>query len=299
MKSMDSSQVRYSIRTGFAGISKHKAMSLASIVTTTACLLLIAAVLILGLNLRASAQAFQTDNTMLAFVDETLSDSEARALQSEIEAIPYVEKVSFISREDAMNAYMEEYGEENLTSSHLSPSVFRDRYSIEVNNYGKIKQVATNVEAVVGIADIRMDEKVSEGFAAIQRVVWIIGLVLGVMLLTIAIVIMTNTIGLTMMARKEEIGVMKMMGAYNGFIRFPIMVEGCIIGTAGAIISFTIASIVYLIVAKAVSNSGILSIAVIEPYSSMAVLLLVVMLVLGLGVGVAGSTITMRKHLCV
>lgn len=291
------SQIAYGLRSGVASIGKHKAMSLTSVITTAACLLLISIVYLLGYNLQANAAAFQTDNTILAFVDETFSTEDAEAMQSRIEAIEFVEKATFISREEAMDTYIEEYGDDSITTSRLSPSVFRDRYSVEVNKHGEIKQVATNLEAIDGIDGIRMDEKVSEGFAAIQRVVWIVGVALGLMLFLIAVVIMTNTIGLTMLARSEEISVMRMMGAYNSFIRFPFVVEGCIVGCIGALLAYALSSAVYIFVSNMISDTGFLSIAVFVSYAKVAMPLLLLMMALGLSVGVAGSSITIRKYL--
>lgn len=201
MRLFENSQIGYGFKTGASSIGKHKAMSITSMITTAACLLLIAVVFMLGYNLQANVEEFQVDNTMLAFVDETFSEDEARALQSSIEQIDHVVSATFITREEAMNTYMAEYGEDDATTSRLSPSVFRDRYSVEVDDHGGISEIAKQVKAIDGIDDIRLDEKISDGFSAVQRVVTVVGIVLAIMLLAIAIVIMTNTINLTMLAR--------------------------------------------------------------------------------------------------
>ena len=234
---------------------------------------------------------------MLAFVDETFSEDDARALQSSIEQIDHVVSATFITREEAMNTYMAEYGEDDATTSRLSPSVFRDRYSVEVDDHGGISEIAKQVKAIDGIDDIRLDEKVSDGFSAVQRVVTVVGIVLAIMLLAIAIVIMTNTINLTMLARKDEISVMKMMGAYDGFIRFPFIVEGCVVGIIGAVIAYLFSSGVYTAVSNMMTKSGALSIVAFMPYKDIALPLAGLTLMLGLGVGIIGSVITIRKHL--
>ena len=117
------------------------------------------------------------------------------------------------------------------------------------------------------------------------------------MLLAIAVVIMTNTINLTMLARKDEIAVMKMMGAYDGFIRFPFIVEGCLVGVIGATISYLLSVVVYTAVGNLMGNSGALAIIAFMPFKEFALPLLGITLLLGLGVGIAGSIITIRKHL--
>ena len=183
MRIFENSQIGYGFKTGAASIGKHKAMSFTSMITTAACLLLISVVCMLGYNLQANVEEFQVDNTILAFVDETLSEADAQKLQPEIEAVDHVISATYISRKEAMDTYMEEYGEDDVTTSRLSPSVFRDRFSVEVDDHGGISEIAKQVKAIDGIADIRMDEKVSEGFSAVQRVVTVVGIVLAIMLL--------------------------------------------------------------------------------------------------------------------
>lgn len=171
-------------------------MSLASIITTAACLLLISAVFMLGLNIEANMAEFQVDNTMLAFVDDSYTDAQARALQSQIENVDHVVKVSYITREEAMADYIDQYEDGDATNSRLQASIFRNRYAIEMDNQEAVHEVAEAVSGIKGIADTRIDEVVSQGFAVVQKVVTIVGIMMTVLMLTICVVIMTNTIKL-------------------------------------------------------------------------------------------------------
>lgn len=198
-------QAGYCLQSAANGITKHKAMSLASIITTAACLLLISAVFMLGLNIEANMAEFQVDNTMLAFVDDSYTDAQARALQSKIENVDHVVKVSYITREEAMADYIDQYEDGDASNSRLQASIFRNRYAIEMDNQEAVHEVAEAVSNINGIADTRIDEVVSQGFAVVQKVVTIVGIMLTVLMLTICVVIMTNTIKLTTMARKPTI----------------------------------------------------------------------------------------------
>lgn len=290
-------QLGYCIQAGASGVGKHMAMSIASIVTTAGCLLLISALFMLALNIKVNMEQFQVENAMLAFVDDSFTQSRAKALQPELERVAGVAKVTFVSREEALDAYIEQYGETGTSNSHLEPAVFRDRYAIELKDQATAAEVSEAMLMIPGIADTRVDEVVSSGFSVIQQVVTMVGILLSVLLLTIAVVIMTNTIKLTTLARKEEIAVMKMMGAYDSFIRLPFIIEGCIVGSAGALIAFLLSTLVYASLGGIMSGSGILSIIEVQPYTALACKLFAVNLFLGLGVGVAGSAITIRKHL--
>lgn len=290
-------QAGYCLQSAANGITKHKAMSLASIITTAACLLLISAVFMLGLNIEANMAEFQVDNTMLAFVDDSYTDAQARALQSQIENVDHVVKVSYITREEAMADYIDQYEDGDATNSRLQASIFRNRYAIEMDNQEAVHEVAEAVSNIKGIADTRIDEVVSQGFAVVQKVVTIVGIMLTVLMLTICVVIMTNTIKLTTMARKEEIAVMKMMGAYDNFVKMPLLFEGCIVGCAGALLAFALSTIIYVIMEGMMQSSGVLSLITFQPFSHLAGPLIAIDLIMGLGVGCAGCAISIRKHL--
>ena len=126
----------------------------------------------------------------------------------------------------------------------------------------------------------------------------IVGVFLTVLLLVVCVIIMTNTIKLTTLARKEEIAVMKMMGAYDGFVKLPFICEGCIVGLAGALIAFGFSIMLYWMMTSAVaSGDGLISIICFAPITEPAAAIFVVTVVLGLGIGTAGSNLAVKQYL--
>lgn len=292
------SKLEYVIQSGAKSAAGHRAMTIASIITTTACIIMISILFILSLNIKENMKEFQVENAMLAFVQDTMSEANARKLEPEIAKIDHVIKVTFITKKEAYEKYIEQYGDTaGGSESHLEASVFRDRYAIEIDDQAYLKAVEQRVKAIKGIADTRVDEVISKGFAAVQKTIKLLGIFIAVMLLSISVIIMTNTIKLTTIARQEEISVMKMMGAYDSFVRMPFIVEGCIVGLAGALFAFSMTSGMYGMLCSIMKGEGILSLIRVIPYTQLAGKLFAVEVAMGLGVGIMGSMIVIRKHL--
>lgn len=293
---MTKTQLSYGIQSGATGVLKHQAMSIASIVTTAACLLLISVMFSLGMNIRTNMNEFQLSNVMLAIVDDALTEAEAVLIQPQIESVPGVAKVTFITREEAMNSFIEQLGED-VDTTFLEPAVFRDRFAVELVEPNASEELMEAVLSIEGIADIRVDDEVNRSFSLVYNTVTFIGVFMTVILLSIAIVIMVNTIKLTTLSRREEIAVMKMMGAYDSFVRLPFVCEGCIVGAAGALVAFFLSSALYILMAGMMAGSGVLSLIQFSPYFAMAGILLLLNLALGLVIGTVGSLVSVRKHL--
>lgn len=288
-------QLGYCIHSGVNAMFKHKALTLTSIATTTACLLLISFMLMLSINIGYNMRQFQVENVMLAFVDDTLTEEEARELESSIRMVEHVKEVTFITREEAFEDYASQY--EDAATDHLQPSVFRNRFAIEIDRQEEAGAVSDELKAISGIADTRVDETVSTGFAIVKKAVNLLGIFTGTMLLTLSVIIMTNMIKTTTYTRAEEVAVMKMMGAYDSFIKLPFIVEGCIVGLAGALTAFAMSLATYSLLGKAFGNIGLASLLEVLPFNEMAYAILAADAALGLIVGITGSLIALRKYL--
>lgn len=288
-------QLGHYIHSGVNAMLKHKALTLTSIATTTACLLLISFMLMLSINIGYNMRQFQVENVMLAFIDDTLTEEEARSLETNILRIDHVKTATFISREEAFEDYASQY--EDAATDHLQPSVFRNRFAVEIDRQEDAGKVSEELLSINGIADTRVDETVSSGFAIVKKAVNILGVFTGTMLLTLSVVIMTNMIKTTTYTRSEEIAVMKMMGAYDSFIKSPFIVEGCIVGLAGSLTAFAVSLATYSLLGKAMGSIGIASLLDVLPFNEMAYAILAADAFLGLAVGVTGSLIALRKYL--
>ena len=287
---------KFFVREGAGNMFSHGFMSFAAIGVTVACLLIMGTFTLVAYNANENLADLQQENAVVAFVDESLSEGEARALQSKVEATANVADCTFVSRQEARDAYVAEYGEDDMYKD-LQPEVFRHRYVIHLTDPDKIAETKALVEAVSGIDEVRADEVISNGFITIRNVAGAISIALIAILLMVSLFIISNTIKLTTFDRREEIAIMKMVGATDGFIRWPFVFEGLLLGLFSAVIAFGLQWGLYAAVAQGIANSDSLQILRVVPFTEIWYYVALVFLGAGILVGVGGSLTAIRRFL--
>ena len=287
---------RYFFREGIRNMFSHGFMSFAAIGVTVACLVIMGTFSLVAYNANENLKDLQKENAVLAFVDENLSDSEAKALQSKLEKIPGAADCTFVSRQEARDSYVEQYDEDDLYSN-LDPSIFRHRYVIHLTDAAQMQQVVSDLEATPGIVKVRADETISNGFLTVRNVASLISIALIAVLLVISVFIISNTIKLTTFDRREEIAIMRMVGATNGFIRWPFVYEGFMLGLLGAVIAFFLQWALYAAVARGVDSNDTLQLIQVMPFSELWAPVAAVFALAGIVIGVGGSLSAIRKFL--
>ena len=287
---------RYFFREGIRNMFSHGFMSFAAIGVTVACLVIMGTFSLVAYNANENLKDLQKENAVLAFVDENLSDNEAKALQSTLEKIPGAADCTFVSRQEARDSYVEQYDEDDLYSN-LDPSIFRHRYVIHLTDAAQMQQVVSNLEATPGIVKVRADEAISNGFLTVRNVASLISIALIAVLLVISVFIISNTIKLTTFDRRDEIAIMKMVGATNGFIRWPFVYEGFMLGLTGAILAFLLQWGLYEAIAQGVANNDTLQLLSIVPFQQLWKPVGGVFLGAGILIGVGGSLSAIRRFL--
>ena len=286
----------YFIREGVGNMFSHGFMSFAAIGITVACLLIMGTFSLVAYNANENLKDLQRENAVLAFVDENLSDEEAMALQSELEKLPNVADCTFVSREEARDSYVEQYDEDDLYSD-LDPQIFRHRYVLHLKNLDGMGQTVEALQGVDGIVKIRADEDISNGFLTVRNVAGVISVTLIAILLIVSVFIISNTIKLTTFDRKDEIAIMKMVGATDGFIRWPFVYEGLLLGLISAVVAFGLQWMLYRAIAQGIENSDTLQLLRIVPFDQIDLPVAIAFGVVGILVGVGGSLTAIRKFL--
>lgn len=281
---------------GVHSIFTHGFMSFAAVCMIVACLLIMGSFSLVAVNLDNMLGDLEAENEFLAYIDETYTEDQAKALQSQIEAIPNVAEVTFVSRDEALDDFRAGR-EENPLLSDLDGSVLRDRYRIHVDDIEQLEQTVKQVEQVEGIADTNAAYEIAQGFVTVRNIAAGVAIVLVSILAVVSLFIIANTTKLAFFYRREEIAIMKMCGATNAFIRWPFIVQGMILGLAGAIVAFFLQWGVYELVGKAVIQSDGMSLVTILPFTSLIVNILPVFCGAGLLIGVVGSVLAIRKFL--
>lgn len=287
---------RYFFREGAGNMLSHGFMSFAAIGVTVACLLIMGTFTLVAYNANENLKDMQKENAILAFVDENLSDTEARNLQPAVERVDGVADCSFVSREEAKESYVQQFDDDGLYSD-VEANVFRHRYVVHLDDKANLDQVAGQIEQVEGIVKIRADREISTGFVTLRNIASVISIAMIIILLIISVFIISNTIKLTTFDRRDEIAIMKMVGATDGFIRWPFVYEGLLLGLCGAAVAFGLQWLLYEAIAKGIGNSDTLQLVSVSPFSGIWVPVLCSFVVVGILVGVGGSLTAIRKFL--
>ncbi|MCI9444003.1 MAG: ABC transporter permease [Oscillospiraceae bacterium] len=275
----------------------HGFMSFAAVGITVACLLIMGTFTLVAVNANAMLADLESQNQVLAFVDENLSEQEARALESKLRAVPNVADVTFISNAEAAEAFRGRYEDEELFQ--LPDNNFRHRYAIDLEDIGRMGETKAALEDMpeIGRGNVNAYEDEAEGFITIRNVAGVVCMVLIAVLFLVSVFIIANTIKLTTFDRRDEIAIMKMVGATNGFIRWPFVYEGFLLGLFSAVIGFFLQWGLYEAVARSVASNDTINLITVVPFEGMWTYVAVIFAGAGMLIGVGGSLSAIRKFL--
>ncbi|HIT30420.1 MAG TPA: ABC transporter permease [Candidatus Scatomorpha stercoravium] len=285
----------YLIKSGFTGIFSHGLMSFATVTITMACLIIMGSFGLLVVNINELIADLEQENEVVAFIDENLSEEEARAIEPLIEAVPNVAGADFVSREEAMEDFQEGYDPEMF--EYLDPTVFRDRYIIHLTDVAMTADTQEDIEAVDGVARVRAHLEYAEIFVTVRNVVSIVSLALIIILIVVSFFIMSNTIKLATFTRREEIAIMRMVGASNAFIRCPFVIEGLVLGIVGGALAFGIEIGLYTLLLNRVVGGLAAGLFGLLPVSAVMWPMLGCFLGVGVAVGAVGGSSAIRNYL--
>ena len=284
--------VFYFIKEGVCNLFKHGFMSFAAIGVTVACLLIMGTFTLVAVNANAMLKEMEEQNQILAFVDETLTEADARALEKNLMQVENVKQVLFISNAEAADAFRARYEEDELFQG-IPDENFRHRFTIDLHDIGKMSETCTALELVEGVADVSAYEDEAAGFVTIRNVAGIVCVTLIAILFVVSVFIIANTIKLTTFDRRDEIAIMKMVGATNGFIRWPFVYEGFLLGLFSSVIGFCLQWGLY----ESVATNDTFNLITVLPFTDMWQYVGVIFLAAGMLIGVGGSLAAIGKFL--
>lgn len=293
---MKKNNIGYLLREGIRGIFLHGFMSFAAIWVTVACLIIMGTFGLVLYNLNEMIVELEQENEMLVYIDETYSEAEAKSVGSQINQIANVHNAQFVSREQAVVNFVDEMEDEDLFAG-LNPSTFRDRFVITLEDNSKMRETEAAIRSIEGVADVSVHYEIQEGFQTVQRILNIASVIIIAVLLVVSMLIISNTVKLAMYDRKEEIAIMKMVGATNGFIRWPFVVEGFILGILASAIAFFLEWGLYNLLQTQISAVDSLDLITVVPFVEVIEIVAIGYAVVGFLVGVFGSLLSIRKFL--
>ncbi len=293
--------VKYLCGEGLKNVWSHRLMSAASAGVLVACMLMIGIVWALSLNIDNAVDSIEDQNVVMVFFEDDLSREEAEKTCNDIIGkYENVKSAEFISREAGLQAQKQSMGEEyaelfDLYTKDAKDNPLPDGCRVTILDLNDFDATLTKLEKFTpGVQIVRSQRELVNKLTTIRSIVNIVGFGVIFILLIIALVIVSNTIKVTMYTRKLEINIMKAVGATNSFIRFPFVIEGMVLGIFSGVCSTGILYFIYKIAEKAFSSSFDVAFA---PFSSFAWPLLAVFVVIGAGVGALGSVFSIGKYL--
>jgi len=292
--------IKYLCGEGLKNVWSHRLMSAASAGVLVACMLMIGIVWALSLNIDNAVDSIEDQNVVMVFFEDDLSRQVAEDTSKEIAKYDNVKSAEFISREDGLKAQKESMGEEfaelfDLYTKDSDDNPLPDGCRVTIEDLSDFDATLTKLEKFTpGVQIVRSQRELVNKLTTIRSIVNIVGFGVIFILLIIALVIVSNTIKVTMYTRKLEINIMKAVGATNSFIRLPFVIEGMLLGMFSGVCSTGILYFIYKIAEKSFSSSFDISFA---PFTSFAWPLLAVFVIIGAGVGALGSVLSIGKYL--
>ena len=292
----------YSIKQGIKNIFRNKMFSLASIATMAACIFLFGLFYIVIVSFNSTVRSIEEGVSVTVFFDKGISDAEMTEIGKKLQAREEVSKIEFISAEQAWKDYKKIYfeGREELAQGFTeNPLANSAHYQVYLKDVSKQEQLVREIKAIAGVREVKDSTQVANTLTDFNHLIGYVSAGMILILLCVAVFLISNTITVGISVRREEIAIMKLIGATDYLVRAPFVVEGVIIGLIGAAIPLVVLDFMYqkIIVYIADKFNFIGSMISFMPVHSVFETLIPISVALGAGIGLLGSIITIRKHL--
>ena len=292
-------RIGYNLKQAFSQMARNKGMYFTSVLAITAMMLILGLFFVAFVNVNLFTATIEKDyNVIQVYLAEGSSPETADAASKSLESLDGVEKVEFVTKDQALVTLKDRWGDNGYLLDNLPKNPLPDSFMVYVKDKDAANAVAAAAPEIEGIDDVVYYRDTIEKLAKVSHFIEMGSLIAMAFLVIVSIIIVANTIKLTVFNREKEIGIMKYLGATDWFVRAPFIWGGIIVGTLSAFIA---AGLTHLIYSKIVEIIGgdimrIMSVTVV-PASYLTKNILIIFLCLGVSIGVCGSIISIRKFL--
>ena len=300
---MRPSTIWYTLKQGIKNIKRNFMFSIASIITMAACIFLFGIFFSIVNNVNTLAHKVEEDVPITVLFNEGTTQEQMDAVGELIRQRPEVSKIEFESGDEAWEKMKQEYfGDDSEAADGFkddNPLANSSNYRVYMNNIEKQSELVAYIKTLDNVREVNQSEQAAKTLGSINRIVSYVSVAVIVILLLIAIFLISNTISVGISVRKEEIGIMKYIGATDAFVRAPFLLEGMVLGVIGAAIPLVALYFLYNSVVEYILNkfSVLTGVVAFIPVWQIYQILLPIGLALGIGIGFIGSMMTTRKHL--
>ena len=299
---MRASSMRYLMRNGFKNLWNNRLMTIASVGTLVACLLIVGVAVLFSLNVDNMVEYVGEQNELVVFMETDTSDEDLKTMETALSKTEGLGDVTYVSRSEAMQSIVDKYldGDAGLLEGMddgFMPASFRCR----ITDPERARELTAEIKAMDHVSNVEAPTEITESLVKMRKMINIFGGAIIAALVIVSLVIITNTIRASVFTRRREINIMKYVGATNSFIRIPFVVEGIMLGLLSALIAFGIVWGGYnffLDIIRMESTSLMASVlSQVMPFSELATRVLAYFLLSGVSVGCIGSVFSMRGYL--
>ena len=289
----------YLIGEGFSNVFKNKKSTGASLMIMCATMIIFGIFLILGENINHFVDQVKSEQGFQVFLKTDATDEEAQKVGEEIRAVDGVSTAEFKDKTYALNTMKEKLGDKSELIDGYGADYFPSSYVVTLTDLNLSKDVQEKILKIENVDKITSSDKTVSTLLSLAKGIKLVTGIILVLLIIISIFIISNTIKLTVHARRKEISIMKYVGATNNFIRWPFIVEGMIIGVFASAISIALVGGVYSLLAEQAVNASFMQTINMSlvGFKDMISSIIFVYMLLGIGIGALGSVISMRKYL--
>ncbi len=236
------SSFKYLARQGLHNMINNRLMSFASVGVLTVCLIITGVAGLFTANMNSLMIYLRSQNEVVVYLDENLDETGLASVDSALRSISGLKEVNYVSKDEALDLMRESMGDKgelfDVFEGEENP--FLANYKVVLQDVGQMEEIVPQLESISGVVDVNVPTGLSDLVVNIHKAVTVISVGLVVVLGFVSIVVISNTIRLTVFARRKEINIMKYVGATNGFIRLPFFVEGIAVGLIAGVISSAI-----------------------------------------------------------
>lgn len=291
--------IGYFLSEGFRNVFKNKKSTFSCLGVMCATMLMFGLFFVIGQNINNAIKDLEKEQGMQVFMYPEATDEQIAKLKEDLGKIEGINTIEFVSKEEGYNTMKKRLGDNAKALDGFTPDFFEVSYIITLTDLSLNNQVYEAISKLDNVKEIQNKSSTIETLSSVGKAIRVVTFTIFAILILISLFIISNTIKLTVHARRKEISIMKYVGATNGFIRWPFMVEGMLIGLISVLISLLILAFSYNAVITQIEQSLInnrLNIPLLT-FPELFQTLLIVYLVLGIGIGALGSAISMKKYL--
>ena len=293
---MKINNIGYLLKEGVRGIFLHGFMSFAAVIVTVACLLIVGSFSILVYNVNIMVDDLNKTNEVLVYIDQALPEAEAKQVGTKINLVENVLQSVFVSRKQALDNFIADH-QDDIAFNSVAEEDLRHRFVVTLEDNARMEETVNQIQLIEGVANINAPYELAEGFSTLKNVLQVVSFAVIAVLLLVSLLIISNTVKLSMYDRRDEIAIMKMVGATNGFIRLPFVVEGFMLGMVGAGAAFGLEWLLYDLLVKKIAAMDSLQLFQFVPFQQLLVPMICTFGATGLFVGVVGSWTSIRKFM--